>query len=109
MVGAGGASDRRRARHVKSMRGGTRRAWNAIAIAATLGYVIAGVRMEGLPPYSIGYVYLPAFAAIVVASVLFAPLGARVAHSWPVAKLRRSFAAMMFILGIYMWWRAFGG
>ena len=80
-----------------------------IAIAATLGYVIAGVRMEGLPPYSIGYVYLPAFAAIVVASVLFAPMGARVAHSWPVAKLRRSFAAMMFLLGIYMWWRAFGG
>ncbi|MCC7328273.1 MAG: sulfite exporter TauE/SafE family protein [Burkholderiales bacterium] len=78
-----------------------------IAVAATLGYVFAGLRKTGLPPYSIGYVYVPALLAIVVTSTLLAPVGARVAHSWPVARLRHAFVAMLFILGGYMWWKAF--
>jgi uncharacterized membrane protein YfcA len=77
-----------------------------IAIAATIGFVIAGLRKSGLPPYSLGYVYLPALFAIVVTSTLLAPVGARVAHSWPVARLRYAFAAMLFCLGAYMWWKA---
>ena len=78
-----------------------------IAVAATVGYVFAGLRKTGLPPYSIGYIYLPALVAIVVTSTLLAPVGARVAHAWPVARLRHAFAAMLFVLGAYMWWKAF--
>jgi len=78
-----------------------------IALSATLGYVLAGLRKSGLPPHSVGYVYLPAVAAIVVTSMLLAPLGARVAHAWPVARLRYAFAAMLAVLGGYMWWKAF--
>ena len=78
-----------------------------IAVAATIGYVYAGFRKTGLPPYSLGYVYLPALAAIVVTSTLLAPVGARVAHTWPVARLRYAFAAMLFVLGAYMWWKAY--
>lgn len=77
-----------------------------IAIAATAGFVIAGLRQTGLPPYSVGYVYLPALAAIVVTSMLLAPVGARRAHAWPVARLRYAFATMLFALGAYMWWKA---
>lgn len=78
-----------------------------VAVAATIGFVFAGLQQDELPPWSIGYVYLPALAGIAAASILVAPLGARVAHSWPVARLRRVFAAMLFVLGAYMWYRAF--
>jgi len=77
-----------------------------IAVAATIGYMLAGWRTTGLPPYSIGYVYLPALAFIVVTSTLLAPIGARAAHAMPVARLRYAFAAMLFVLGAYMWWKA---
>lgn len=80
-----------------------------IALAAAAGFVIAGWRTSGLPPHSIGYVYLPALAAIVAASMLTAPLGARLAHSWDVARLRRVFAVLMGALGGYMAWRALAG
>lgn len=79
-----------------------------LAVAATIGFVIAGLRVTGLPPYSLGYVYLPALAAIVAASMIAAPFGARVAHTWNVTTLRRVFAGLMFLLGAYMGWRALG-
>jgi uncharacterized membrane protein YfcA len=77
-------------------------------VAATAGYIAAGWRSSGLPPYTIGYVYLPALAAIVSCSMLLAPIGARVAHSWPVQRLRNGFACMLAVLGAYMWWKALG-
>jgi uncharacterized membrane protein YfcA len=74
-----------------------------VSVAATIGYVIAGVAQDDLPRYAVGYVYLPA-----VVSMALAPLGARVAHAWPVARLRRAFALMLFVLGAWMWWKAVG-
>ena len=41
-----------------------------------------------LPSYSVGYVYLPALAGIIGASVLTATLGVRLAHSFPVDRLQ---------------------
>lgn len=79
-----------------------------IAVAATIGYIVAGLRRDDLPPHSIGYVYWPALIAIVVLSVMLAPLGARVAHAMSVDKLRRAFACMLFVLGAFMWLKAFG-
>jgi uncharacterized membrane protein YfcA len=79
-----------------------------IAFAATVGFIVAGLRQADLPPYAVGYVYVPALIAIVATSMLLAPLGARIAHAWPVGRLRKAFAAMLFVLGSYMWWRALG-
>ena len=67
-----------------------------IAIAGTAGYVINGIRAEGLPAFSVGYVYLPALALIVSTSMLTAPLGARLAHRLPVRRLRTIFALMLY-------------
>jgi uncharacterized membrane protein YfcA len=78
-----------------------------VAIFAATGFIIAGWNKPALPPYAIGYVYLPALVAIVITSTLLAPLGARMAHEWPVDRLRRAFAAMLFCLGAYMWWKAY--
>ncbi len=75
-----------------------------IALSAAAGYVVAGWNAEGLPPWSVGYVVLPAFAGIVGASMLAAPLGARLAHRLSDATLRRIFAAFVTILGVKMLW-----
>jgi len=77
-----------------------------IAAAGTLGFVLAGLRETGLPPYALGYVYLPALLAIVAGSVVFAPIGARAAHRWPVRTLRRAFAGLLYVLAAYMLWKA---
>lgn len=77
-----------------------------IASAGTAGYVIAGLRQSALPALTIGYVYVPALVGIVVASMLVAPLGARLAHRWPVAKLRRAFVLLLFAISGYMLWKA---
>ena len=77
-----------------------------VALASAVGFMYAGWGVSDLPPYSLGYVYLPALAGIAAMSVLFAPLGARVAHAWPVARLRRAFAIMLAVIGAWMWWKA---
>jgi len=60
-----------------------------IALAGALGFVLTGLDARGLPAWSSGYVYWPAFLGIVVASVAFAPMGAALAHRlwgrpWPI-------------------------
>jgi uncharacterized membrane protein YfcA len=73
-----------------------------IAIAGTVGYIVNGLNVAGLPAYCLGYVYLPALAGIVAASVCTAPLGVRLAHSLPVDKLKRIFAILLFVMGTKM-------
>ena len=77
-----------------------------IALAGTVGFIIAGWSAQGVPRYSLGYIYLPALFAIVAASMLIAPIGARTAHRWPVKKLKRAFALLLYWLAAYMLWKA---
>ena len=71
-------------------------------------YVIAGQRLEGLPPYAFGYLWLPALVVIASCSVLMAPLGAKAAHALPVKKLKRVFALVLFVLAGYMLMKGLG-
>jgi uncharacterized protein len=73
-----------------------------IAVAGAAGYMVNGLQAQGLPAYSLGYVYLPALAGIVGASVLTAPLGVRLAHRLPVQSLKRVFALLLFVMGTKM-------
>jgi uncharacterized protein len=73
-----------------------------IAAAGTLGYVLAGHGEAALPEGTLGFVYLPALIAIAAASVLTAPLGARVAHALDIRPLKRVFAILLFLLAGYM-------
>jgi uncharacterized membrane protein YfcA len=77
-----------------------------VAIAGTISFIVAGLHQVGLPPWSIGYVYVPALLAIVVGSVVCAPIGARATHRWPVKLLRRAFAGVLYVLAGYMIWKA---
>lgn len=73
-----------------------------IALGGTLGYVLMGLDEVGRPDWALGYVYLPALAGIVVASVPAAPLGAALAHRLPRAALKRVFGIFVLVLGIYL-------
>ena len=73
-----------------------------IALASTIGYVIGARNLPSQLPGSFGYLYLPALAAIALASVCAAPLGVRAAHALDVAQLRRVFAVLLYLLAAYM-------
>lgn len=70
-----------------------------IALAGALGFMAAGWGRAGLPAASTGFVYWPAVAGILVASVPTAPLGAHLAHRLPVQQLKRVFAVLLLVLG----------
>jgi uncharacterized membrane protein YfcA len=78
-----------------------------IALPATLGYVISGWDNVLLPAASLGYVNLLGFAVIAPATVLFAPLGAKIAHALPRRTLSLLFGIFLFIVAIRMGLRAF--
>ncbi|HKK07239.1 MAG: sulfite exporter TauE/SafE family protein [Gammaproteobacteria bacterium] len=71
-----------------------------IALSGSIGFIISGWSAAARPAWSLGYVNLPAFLGIVVASTLFAPLGARLAHTIPERTLKRVFAAFLTVLGL---------
>jgi len=74
--------------------------------AGTLGYVIAGWRLEGVPAGMLGYVYLPALAVLAAGSVATAPAGAWTAHRLDTPQLRRVFALLLYGIAAYMLVRA---
>ncbi len=73
-----------------------------LAVSGTIGYVIGGLDEVGLADGSIGYVNLPVFASVVLASLVCAPLGARLAHWLPDLLLRRLFALFLLLLAMRM-------
>lgn len=73
-----------------------------IALAGAAGFVATGWHNSALPAWSSGYLYWPAFAGIVISSLLFAPLGAKLTHTLPVVVLRRFFAIFLAVLGVRM-------
>ena len=75
-----------------------------IAVAGGLTYLVAGQGNSALPEGSLGYIYIPAWIGIVLASIPFARLGALVAHLMNEQILRRLFAAVILLLGIRFIW-----
>jgi uncharacterized membrane protein YfcA len=73
-----------------------------IALSGTAGFIVTGLRETGLPPYTVGFVYLPALAGIVVSSMLMAPVGAAAAHRLPTVWLKRIFAVLFYVMATRM-------
>jgi uncharacterized membrane protein YfcA len=73
-----------------------------VAVVGTIGYIVSGLSAGGLPEWSVGFVYLPALAALVIGSVATARFGARAAHRLPVQTLKRVFAALLYVLATKM-------
>ncbi len=73
-----------------------------IALAGSLGYIVNGLGASNLPDFALGYVYFPALLGIISLSILTAPAGARLAHTLPVAKLKRLFALLLYLVATRM-------
>lgn len=71
-----------------------------IALAGTIGFVVTGWGNPLLPSGSTGYIYWPAVGGIAAASLMAAPLGAWLAHTLPVATVKRAFAVLLVVVGL---------
>ena len=75
-----------------------------ITLTATVSYILLGWSAEGLPDYSLGYVYLPGTVGLMIPSMLMAVVGAKLAH-WsklPADMLKRAFGVFGLCVGIAM-------
>lgn len=74
-----------------------------VAIPGALGFLFIGSgTIEGLPPFTVGYINLLALVIIVPVTVIFAPLGVHVAHIFSTKVLRRVFSIFLIIIAIRM-------
>jgi len=69
----------------------------AIGAAASVGFVVFGWDTAGRPPYSLGYVNVPAALVMGLLTTLVAPYGARLAHSLDKRVLRKAFAIYLLV------------
>ncbi|MFD2238435.1 sulfite exporter TauE/SafE family protein [Aureimonas populi] len=80
-----------------------------IALPGALGFVLNGWGEPDLPPFSLGYVNGAGFILIAATSMLFAPLGARTAHTIDPKWLRRLFGLFLGLTSAKMLATAFLG
>lgn len=73
-----------------------------IAIVGSLVYMLTGYRVSGLPEWSLGFVYLPAWVCVVTASIIAARIGVIWSHKIPTKLLKKLFAVVMLAIGIHM-------
>ena len=69
---------------------------------AVTAYVLNGWGITGLPPYSLGYVNIIQWAALVATTIPMALVGVRYYHSCSERKLRIIFAGIMIFIGVLM-------
>ncbi|MGB2877978.1 MAG: sulfite exporter TauE/SafE family protein, partial [Dehalococcoidales bacterium] len=72
------------------------------SIGGLAGYIINGLGVPSLLPYSIGYVNLPSAFLLIVSSFIMVQVGAVVAHRLPDRRLRFIFILLMFYIGLKM-------
>ena len=79
-----------------------------IAIPGTTGFLISGLEVQNLPPGNIGYVNILGFLAIFPMAALFAPIGARIAHTINTGLLKKTFAFFLFVTSLRMFYSLYG-
>lgn len=75
-----------------------------IGMAGSLGFALIGLQqaMPEAPPGSVGFINLPALAAVSAASLITAPFGARLAHSLDQILLKRLFGVYLLLVSVTM-------
>jgi len=74
----------------------------AIALPATIGFIISGWGISGRPAFSLGYVNAMGFALIALIAFMTIPLGAKLAHSMSQRKLKMVFGILLLLVAINM-------
>ena len=77
----------------------------AIGFPGAIVAILNGIGREGLPPFSLGHVNLPAFVLISICTVTMAPVGAALAHKLDAALLRKLFGVLLVLVSVRMIWK----
>ncbi len=72
------------------------------SLGGIIGYIVNGLGVPEVLPYSLGYVNLPIWLCLVATSIPMAQLGARAAHALPAKPLRYIFIAFLVYAGLEM-------
>ncbi len=78
-----------------------------ISLPGTIGFIVTGWNDVRLPPGSLGYVNMLGFALIAPATVLTAPIGAKIAHSFSEKKLSMLFGLFLVLAAGRLFYKAF--
>lgn len=71
-----------------------------IAVVGATAYIWAGRDLKGMPDWTVGYIYLPAFLGVALASSLFVKLGVKLAHTLPQLLVKKIFAIFLLLVGL---------
>lgn len=74
----------------------------AIALPATIGFIISGWRVSGRPDFSIGYVNVFGFIAVATLAFFTIPIGAALAHKLSQRKLKIIFGISLMFVALNM-------
>jgi len=74
----------------------------AIALPATIGFIISGWNVEGRPDLSIGYVNVVGFLAVATLAFFTIPVGAKLAHKMSQKKLKLVFGMCLLFVALNM-------
>jgi len=72
------------------------------AVGGAFSYLVNGLGVQGLPPYSTGYLNWLQWILLAGCSIPMAMVGARAAHRLPAKQLKYIFIAVMFYMGLKM-------
>lgn len=73
-----------------------------LGLSGTISFIVSGWGLEGMPDYSLGYVYLPALFGITATSFFTSKMGASAANALPVPMLKKAFAVLLVCIAINM-------
>lgn len=71
-------------------------------LVSALAAIITGWHTEGLPPYTIGYIFWPASLLIGLSGLIGARAGVRLAHYLPPGIIKRVFGGLVVLIGLRM-------
>ena len=72
------------------------------AAGGVIGHIMNGIGMEGLPPYSVGYINLIIWISIVIPGILCSGLSSRYSHKVNQKYIQVLFSGITFLVGIGM-------
>lgn len=73
-----------------------------VSVVGAVTFYLTGMHAAGLPYWSFGYIYLPAWIGLAIGGICVAPLGAKISHRISAEKLKLTFALFLFIVAVKM-------
>jgi uncharacterized protein len=73
-----------------------------IIFTAAICYVIYGLKVHPISPYTFGYIFYPAAICIAISAASTVPIGVKLAHILPVGILKRIFGVVVITVGVIM-------